>query len=366
MKRIRLAVLFSIIAVVMLCLAFISTASGDRPILYRNDTKYTISDYPAETVDGKLYVPVSFFVGLNNIQYKFSSDPAGFYLRNTVTERYLSFSSNVDSIVVDGTLIDVKFPIMNSTVYMPLDYCAEILSLKVEKRNDGKIKRVRVSDGTQKLDFSELIKLYETTEKPDDPSVIEPERPGDPVVTVPQTDRSIYVTVNGCDEYTDAVLDVLKSKNTKMTFFFDQEGIQAYPEAVIRCFVAGHSIGVLGDTPEKVHTANEALSSVLNFKTRLCRITGDITEEEIKKMISLGYILWDSNVEVEANDSRTPKNIARYVYNKTFENDVTTVSIGSSDKIAKTVEQIIYYIDGDEYITHKPIELTEETERGGN
>ncbi len=359
MKRFRTVAVFLAIVSVVLCFAFLSGAAGSKAILYKNDAKYTITDYPAETVDGKLHVPISFFIGLKNIQYEYATAPAGFYLRNKITGRYLSFSSDSQSIVVDGALVNISFPILNSTVYMPLEYCSEILSLNIEKKIDGSDEHIRLTDGTQRLTFDELIKLYAPVDTPDTPSVIEPEKPDEPVDPITPSDRHIYITFDSCpNESTSQILDTLENHGVKATFFFEKEGILKYPEAVIRTFVMGHGIGVYAETPEEADSVNDALYTVLNFRTRLLRIKGEATEEIKSASQAMGYTVWDCDLDSDSWKDSGARSTARDIYNKTFEQKTTVIRLPSDEKSSNIIERLMYYISADDYITEGVIDPT--------
>lgn len=358
MKRYRVIQLFLVIAAFILCISFISTANGDRPTLYKNDTKYTIEEFPAEKKDGVVYVPVNFFIGFKNVQYQYGDNPAGFYFRNSVTGRYFSFSLTADSIVTDGTLTDVSFPIMNSTVYMPLEYCAEILSLRVEYKS-GDSSKIRVSDGTHKLTFDELVELYDPTEAPEDP--ITPEPPSvEPPSTGPESpepkDRYLYVTLDECSgEYTSQIIEELEKRDVKATFFFDSDAIKSSPMAVLEAFVKGHSIGITAESPEGLKDTNDALYEILHCYTRIARLGSDITDEEAEALAEAGYLLSIPNIDSEDWSASGSKSAARGIYNKTFEHRVSVIRILADKKSTGIVNQLLYYVSGDEYVTALPL-----------
>ena len=359
MKRYRVIQFFLVAVAVILCISFISSATGDSPTLYKNDTKYTIEEYPAEKKGGTVYVPVNFFIGFKNIQYQYGDNPAGFYFRNSVTGRYFSFSLTSDSIVTDGALTDVSFPIINSTVYMPLEYCAEILSLKVEYKN-GDSSKIRVSDGTHKLSFEELIELYDPTEEPDQPIVPEPPTvdPGNPPSTEPPTheDRYLYITFDKCTgEYTSDIIELLKEKDVKATFFFDAEGIKNSPMDVLHAFVMGHSIGITADSPEKLKETNDVLYQVLHCYTRIVRLNCEISADEADKLTEAGYLLSTHHIDSEDWSASGTNSAARGIYNKTFERQVSVIRIVADARSTGIVKQLLYYVSGDEYVTALPV-----------
>lgn len=363
MKRTRTALIFLIITVAVLCFSFMSVAVGTTPVLYRNDTKYTITDYPAEIIDGKIHVPISFFIGLHNIQYEYGMSPAGFYLRNSTTGRYMSFSSDSMSIIVDGSLVNVTFPIENSTVYLPLEFCCDVLSLNTEKISDKNTERIRVSDGTQKLSFDELIELYDpTVTQPEDPTVIEPEKPVDPIEPIQPSDRYAYIIFDLCpNEYTDGIMDTLKDSGIKATFFFDRQGIKENPETVIRAFVEGHGIGIVADSVENADSTNDVLYSVLNFRTRVLMTNEEITNKAKKQASKMGYVLWSSDIDSDSWKEENAKNVARNIYNKTFEKRHNVIRMPSDSKSSDILSQLMYYVSDDKYIIHKIIDPTVKT-----
>lgn len=347
---------------ILIFLSVISLATEDAPVIYKNDTKYTITEYPVENVNGSIHVPVSFFIGLKDIQYVYNTEPAGFYLKNDSTGRYLSYSTDAKTIVADGSLTDISFPIANGTVYMPLEYCAELLSLKIEKKS-GSPMRIRLTDGTHKLSFDELIELYDPTKtEPEKPPVIEPEKPieqPEPPVTPTPNERLIYITFDSCpNEYTDGILDALDSAGIKGAFFFNGESMREYPQTVIRAFASGHSIGIASDTLENASDANSVLLSVMHFKTRVLRTEGASSEQASDK----GYVLWNANA---AASSESAVGAAKELYNKTFENKVTVASIPSDEMAVDVLKQLLVYLSDDEYITVGAITPTSSTETGG-
>lgn len=366
--RIKAIVFFTVVVLFAISLAFLSSATGSNPVLYKNDTKYSIAEYPAEIINGTLHVPLSFFIGLENIQYEYGTKPVGFYLRNESTGRFFSYSSESRSIVVDSSLVDIRFPILNSTVYLPLEYCAEILSLKTETKTVDGVERIRLTDGTQRLTFDELIELYDPKEKPDNPSVIEPEKPSDPTDSPTPADRSLYITFDACpNEYTDDILDIMEKWDTNATLFFDEEGIKAYPKAVIRAFVSGHGIGISVEngTEDELKSANEALYSVLNCYTRICSVNKAVSVENKENIEKMGYVLWSCDIDADDWSSKSANTTAKDIYNSTFKNQTTVVRLSSDEKSDGIADRLLYYVSGDKYITCKVIDPTVKDASGG-
>lgn len=354
MKRKRLIQVFIVVIVLILSVSYVSVATNQPPVLYKNDTKYTIDEYPAENVEGKIFVPINFFIGFDDIEYEYNNNPVGFYFRNENSGRYFSFSSSSTFIVVDGEFTDVTFPILNSTIYMPLDYCAKILSLEVEYKTIDSILRARVTDGTHKLGFEELIELYDPTEQPEDTQPTEPPTiviPEIPSVSVPETptpeNRNLYITfdvTNG--DYADSIFDLLEESGYKATFFFDAEAIRSSPQSVIRAFVEGHSIGISSTEETGLKETNDILYDVLHLYTRIARTKADTDN---------GYFSYPVNIDSESWSLSTERNIAKGIYNKTFEQSESVISIPTDEKSVGVTRQLLYYLIADEYATVLPI-----------
>lgn len=367
MKKTRrlIIALFSLFIISALLFSFLSVADGDTPVVYRNDTKYTITEYPPELRDGALYMPVSFFVGMSGIQYEFNAKNNSFYLRNESTGRFFSFSFDAAGIVVDNSFVNVSFPIIHSTVYLPLDYCADILSLKVEKTSSDGVKRVRLSDRSARLSFEELIELYDPTD-PDKPPVITPEDPDNPIDQT--TDRTIYITID-CypDTEVSRMINMLRDWGEKATFFFTKESITDAPEAVLRADARGHGIAVtaldapsdLSEMEEALDEVNRTLYSVLGYASRLCRFPKGraIDADTEKKLSEMGYIVWDFTEEMNV-EGKSAFTVAKEIYDATFKKDVTVVRLTSHENNVKALTQLLSFVANDEHITARVIDPT--------
>jgi hypothetical protein len=351
MKRRVLLTAFVIFAVAIAVLALNSIADGDTPVVYRNDTKYSITEYPPEMQNGKLYLPVSFFVGLKGIQYEFNSKNNSFYLRNEKTGRFFSFAFDTDGIVVDNSFVNIDFPIIHSTVYLPIDYCSEILSLKVEKVTSGGKKRIRLSDSSAKLTFESLIELYDPTD-PDSPPIITPENPDGPIKT--DTERIIYITIDALpDTDITKTVKMLRDWGEKASFFFSKEAIKDNPESVLLADAYGNGIAVTCPESELDET-NRTLYSVLGYSTRIYR-SHEISD--INALAERGYIVWDYT-DIMSAEGVSPYSAATKIYNETFNKDITVVKLTTDKNDLKALTQLLSYVANDEHIEARVIDPT--------
>ena len=377
MKKTRLVaiILFIVMAICLIVPTVMSVANGDTPVVYRNDTKYTITEYPAKMINGTLHLPVSFFVGLQGIQYELNRDNNSFYLRNQSTGRFFSYSFNSTGIVVDNSFLNISFPIENSTVYLPLEYCADILSLKIETVVSGSIKRVRLTDGSEKLTFEELIELYDPTSPTDSP-IINPDNPDNPIDPDKDT-KTVYITIDVYpDTKADKFLDMLRDWGEKATFFFTKEALETNPESVLRAFGSGNGIAItsavekkdtlsrsLEETKNELEITNRILYDVLGFCSRLYRFPEGTSERAISSedffpaLTEMGYIIWDYNIDADITVS-SPWAEAKRIYDTIKENDVTVVRFTSHEKSLKILTQLLSFVAHNEKLTARVIDPT--------
>lgn len=121
-------------------------------------------------------------------------------------------------------------------------------------------------------------------------------------------------------ENTSAVLDILKARNIKATFFVVGKNVRKNPEVVRRIAAEGHTIGIhcnsheYGELYQSVDTyladfeeAYQAVREVTGVDAKLFRFPGgsinaynkNISEDIIKEMTSRGFIYYDWNASLE-------------------------------------------------------------------
>lgn len=134
--------------------------------------------------------------------------------------------------------------------------------------------------------------------------------------------KTMYLTFDDgpSAECTEKVLDVLKEKNVKATFFLIGEYVEKYPEVARRIAAEGHTIGihcychdyeVLYESKESFFAdfqkAYEVVYEVTGVKTKLFRFPGgsvnsfneDVRKDIIEEMTKQGFIYFDWNASLE-------------------------------------------------------------------
>ena len=134
--------------------------------------------------------------------------------------------------------------------------------------------------------------------------------------------KTMYLTFDDgpSAENTNAVLDILREKGVKATFFVVGENVKKHPEVAKRIVEEGHSIGIhcnrhdydtlyasVDSYLEDLEAANQAVLEATGVETKLLRFPGgsvnsynrEICEELTKRVTEEGYVYFDWNGSLE-------------------------------------------------------------------
>lgn len=134
--------------------------------------------------------------------------------------------------------------------------------------------------------------------------------------------KTMYLTFDDgpSEENTDKVLDVLKERNIKATFFVIGEYVEKYPETARRIVEEGHTIGIHCNVHnykklyesadsylEDFEQAYQTVLEVTGVEAKLFRFPGgsvnaynkEVCEEIIEEMEERGFIYYDWNASLE-------------------------------------------------------------------
>ena len=290
------------------------------------------------------FVPVSAFRKIPGVETKSSS-----YFKNTVIshgDRYLTIDTDTmtwASTEDKGTFYFKTYMFRSGMLWVPANSVCDLLGLKIETHGDA----VRISDGSSSVTLDQLLETYnpeylkeltdaETTTAPPPPPppvtrpiTTPPETtpPEETTTEPPVTERgvddiapmTIRLTFEDCpNEYTSALLDILRDNDIRATFFVTGEGIAAYPDLICRMEAEGHSIGLhtisrdeslfaqdMAYFTDELTAENRLLVRVLKKASRIARAPNGswsnrfhILAEEYEFVKSCGFIVWDWNIYV--------------------------------------------------------------------
>jgi len=134
--------------------------------------------------------------------------------------------------------------------------------------------------------------------------------------------KTMYLTFDDgpSAECTDMVLNILRERNVKATFFLIGEYVEKYPEVAKRIVEEGHTVGIhcyrhdygilyesVDSYLEDFQKAYDIVKETTGVETRLFRFPGgsvnaynkDVCEDIIKEMTRRGYIYFDWNASLE-------------------------------------------------------------------
>ena len=134
--------------------------------------------------------------------------------------------------------------------------------------------------------------------------------------------KTMYLTFDDGphEENTSRVLDILKERNVKATFFVVGENVRKYPELMQRIVAEGHAIGVHCNNHDydsiyqsvegyvaDFEQAHQAVLEVTGVDTKLFRFPGgsvnaynqQVNNAIIEEMTNRGYIYYDWNASIE-------------------------------------------------------------------
>ncbi|MCM1252175.1 MAG: N-acetylmuramoyl-L-alanine amidase [Clostridium sp.] len=145
--------------------------------------------------------------------------------------------------------------------------------------------------------------------------------------------KTMYLTFDDgpSEENTARVLDVLKERNIKATFFLVGENVRRHPEMAKRIVEEGHTIGIHSDTHDykniyadvdsfmqDLEAAHQIIYEVTGVDTKLVRFPGGsinaynekVSESIIEEMTKQGYVYFDWNASLgDAVENAVPENL---------------------------------------------------------
>jgi peptidoglycan-N-acetylglucosamine deacetylase len=155
---------------------------------------------------------------------------------------------------------------------------------------------------------------------------------------------------------TEKIIDILKAKEAKATFFILGANVKKYPKILERELREGHVIGnhsfshsrlLFLKTPrnifEEITRANTEINKVINLRPRLFRPPYGFKSPWMKKILkSRGYSLIPLDIiTMDYNAKTKPDKITKYILRKIRSSSIITLHDGRDTKINYSRENIV-------------------------
>ena len=280
----------------------IPTAAEGEIFVAAGNTVLPLSDAMPIRSSGTWYIDYECFSeGSLKMNTSYNASEGKLVLYNWDTTLIFDIHNSTAYVVGDNAQYKATTVVANGTVYIPVQFTAQILDFEYDYYPDTPLIRVKRADDIPHTMFRYIAKnavpglLEEYNAKK-----VSQEKVDQPVTQQETKKQSLRLTFNiENGENFGKILSSLSTYGFKGTFFIDQTAIPRCENEIRRAIVQGHSIGILAENADNLTPANAKLFDVAKTKTRLVRFKGgseSLTDADVEKTISLGYRLWDSNI----------------------------------------------------------------------
>lgn len=375
----------SVIAMLFITVIFSLHPAGveGRPELFINDKPwYNSAKYPIEVIDGVVYVPATAFAELSNIMMNASRDLDVFYIDNTVTGKFISFDRNNEYAFLNNEELvkNIKTYLYGDVIYIPLNFVSSAIGVSVSqyKSTATNTTYYRIYNGTQKLSFEELLKLYKPSALNPSDNTTDTTTPKVTDTTAPDSsDESskepidpifVYLTFDGIPKSDSGIYAILKENGIPAAFFVSKDDMKSDIPGLIRIYNEGYSIILKDDDSSDVsdfsgyitylNDTNRLLSQILKIKSHLVSSSSafGFTASDMYSLSKSGYVMWNANIDYSDSASGGAtifKNIKNDLQN--IPNPV--ISLGTNTKAEDALRRLLEYFNETEYFIPSEISL---------
>lgn len=345
-------------------------AGGNEPTTFVGDEPWYVesqSRYKWQKIFGKIYVPVTIFYELG---YEIRTSSKSVTIASPSGTKYISFSTvdNEKAYTPERKEFYLKsYWLAHAVLGVPVSEVCEYFGLTFEMyptgtRNESDAKAIRISDGRNKYSFTELLKIY-------NPSLLPPSTVSPPETTrppeMPARAYLIYLTFEDApNQHTEQILDLLDEYGYKATFFLNGDALETYADTVQRIIASGHSIGLHTMTRDSRHFArdiwnfidelreeNELLYRLFKVTSRLVRAPDGsrtrsfvISPEEGELIESLGYVIWDFNVDTYDGYGYSVQRVIDNAITGIVKHEVPVLRFHSNTTTVRALPSVLEYI----------------------
>lgn len=235
--------------------------------------------------------------------------------------------------------------------------------MKVKKRHTPFWKKCMVFDlicaciliaaaGSQSFSYPDAAREANAAAKPLKQEEEKPEREEEPEKEQQEEKKKIALTFDDGPHpvYTPMMLEVLKEKNVKATFFLLGEQVEKYPEIVKQISEEGHLIGNHSYKHEqlsklsveqacaKVNRTNELIKSITGNSPEYIRPPFGDWKDKLDCQVNMIEVLWD--VDTLDWSSQNKEKVIKKVVTKAEEGDIILMHDSYETTVTATAEII--------------------------
>jgi len=283
-------------AVLTLSLLLLPAAGAPALTFFAVDDTLVDAGFSAIYYGGQYYVSPGVFGYVPGVTFQYFSALGALTLYSD--DSTLIFNLNDGTSYTLGSVThDAVAVTSGGSVYVPLNFVSSYFGLTYVMLDTDYGTMIRIKSGAQVLSDTTFLSavadrlgdLYRRYLENLPPEIV----PGanDPV----RLDITLRLFVTGSlNESTPDLLDRLAETETRVAFFTDAESVRRYPDAVLRIYAEGHSLGCLAYDEEAAWAFNDALDELLLTRSRLA-----LGEESLA---DLGYVVFTPDVDARTSD----------------------------------------------------------------
>ncbi len=352
-----------LIGVTLFC---VQGADPGRPTTFVGDDPWYLENkYKWAYIDGRIYVPITIFEKFG-AEIQTSSKSVSL----TIGDKLISFSTvdNTTAFTPEMKEFFLKTNWMSyHTLSVPASFICEYFGLKYESytgtsNHEKNTLAIRISDGKGKYTLTDLLNMY-------NPQLIVRETTAAPETTAPveQPARAylIYLTFEDApNQYTERILDLLAEYGYKATFFLNGDALTDNVPLVRRIILDGHSIGLhtmtrdsrlfardINNFTDELREENKLLYRLFRTTTRLVRAPDGsqtrqfkISPSEGAVINSLGYAIWDFNVDTFDTAGYSAERVAGYAIDGIVKFEIPVLRFHSTQVTVTALKPVLEYI----------------------
>lgn len=357
MKR-HIARITLFIMLISLCsfLFAVPTAAEGEVFVAAGNTVLPLSDARPMRSNGTWYIDYQCFSeGTLKMNTSYNAAEGKLVLYNWDTTLIFDIYNSTAYVVGDNVQYKAATVVANGTVYIPVQFTAQILDFEYDYYPDVPLIRIKRADDIPYAMFQYIAKsaipglLEEYNNKKATQNNVT--RPTVQEVTKKQTLRLTFNIENG--KNFGKILSTLSSYGFSGTFFIDQRAIPQCENEIRKAIVQGHSIGILASNIDDLSPSNAKLFDIAKTKTRLVRFKGgskSLSDEDVEKIIALGYRLWDANIyPTGTSASRIYSNAVTKLKSSSRS---PVLELSDSDIAANSLARILKHLKSENYSSY--------------